>query len=130
MSWSPPTPLGDTTGYRIYYNDNDSSDSVDVSGGSTDNYLLAGLQNGDSYTISIIATSEHFHSESVTVDMDVGLGEKIIYCVHTSVSNAPKAAYFMNIFTRSNNIVHNHKTTLHGVFNASVFHCSSRPTKY
>ena len=64
VSWSPPIPLGDTTGYRIYYNsDSDSSDSVDVSGGSTDSYMLTGLQNGDSYTISILATSEHFFSE-------------------------------------------------------------------
>ena len=75
VSWSPPTPLGDTTGYRIYYSDIDSSDSVDVSGGSTDNYLLTGLQNGDSYTISIVATSAHFPSESVTVNMNIGLGE-------------------------------------------------------
>ena len=83
VSWSPPTPLGDTTGYRIYYNDSDSSDSVDVSGGSTDNYLLTGLQNGESYTISIVATSEHFSSESVTIDMDVGLGEisEYIHCI-------------------------------------------------
>ena len=75
VSWSPPTPLGDTTGYRIYYSDSDSSDSVDVSGGSTDNYLLTGLQNGGSYTISIVATSAHFPSESVTLDMNIGLGE-------------------------------------------------------
>ena len=27
-------------------------------GGSTDNYLLTGLQNGDTYTISIVATSQ------------------------------------------------------------------------
>ena len=74
--WSPPTPLGDTTGYRIYYNDSDSSDSVDVCDGSTDNYLLTGLQNGESYTISIVATSEHFHSHSVTANMDVGLSEQ------------------------------------------------------
>ena len=73
--WSPPTPLGDTTGYRIHYNDSNSSDSVDVSGGSTDNYLLTGLQNGESYTIFIVATSEHFYSESVTVNLNVGLGE-------------------------------------------------------
>ena len=74
VSWSPPTPLGDTTGYRIYYNDSDSSDSVDVSGGSTDNYLLTGLQNGDSYTISIVAKSQYLPSESVT--LDISLGEK------------------------------------------------------
>ena len=75
VSWNPPTPLGDTTGYRIYYSDSDSSDSVDVSDGSTDNYLLTGLENGNTYTISIVATSNHFYSESVTVNMDVGLGE-------------------------------------------------------
>ena len=78
VSWSPPTPLGDTTGYRIYYSGG-SSGSEDVSGVFTDNYLLTGLQNGDSYTISIVATSQHFFSESiVAVDMEVGLGEDCV----------------------------------------------------
>ena len=76
VSWTPPSPLGDTTGYRIdYTSSNGSSDSVTVSGGSTDNYLLTGLQNGDTYTISIVATSDLFPSESVTADMTVGLRE-------------------------------------------------------
>ena len=64
VSWSPPTPLGDTTGYRIYYSGG-SSDSVDVSGGSTDNYTLTGLVMGGTYTISIEATSQHFPSGRV-----------------------------------------------------------------
>ena len=72
--WSPPTPLGDITGYRIYYSGG-SSGSVDVSDGSKDNYLLTGLQNGESYTISIVATSQHLPSESVAADMEVMLGE-------------------------------------------------------
>ena len=76
VSWSPPTPLGDTTGYRIYYSGG-SSGSVDVSDGSTDSYLLTGLQNGESYTISIVATSQHLPSESVVADMEVMLGEYI-----------------------------------------------------
>ena len=59
VSWSPPIPLGNTTGYRIYYSDSYSSDSVGVSGGSTDNYLLTGLVMGATYTISIEATSQH-----------------------------------------------------------------------
>ena len=80
VSWSPPTPLRDTTGYRIYYSDSDSSDSLNLSGGSTDNYLLTGLQNGDSYTISIVATSQHLTSESVTLDMDVGLRKSFYTC--------------------------------------------------
>ena len=65
VSWSPPTPLGNTTGYRIYYSDSDSIDSVDVSGGSTDNYLLTGLVEGATYTISIETTSQHLPSGRV-----------------------------------------------------------------
>ena len=84
VSWSPPTPLGDTTGYRIYYSGG-SSGSVDVSDGSTDNYLLTGLQNGESYTISIVATSQHLPSESIAADMEVMLGEDIHVQVAVSV---------------------------------------------
>ena len=73
MSWSPPTPLGDTTGYRIYYSGG-SSGSEDVIGGSTDDYLLTGLRNGDSYNISLVATSQHLRSEQTTAVM-VMLGE-------------------------------------------------------
>ena len=79
VSWSPPTSLGDTTGYRIYYSGG-SSGSEDVSDGATDNYLLIGLQNGESYTISIIATSQHLPSDRVAVDMEVGLGKDWYMC--------------------------------------------------
>ena len=57
VSWSIPTTLGYTIGYKIYYSDGDSSDSVDVSNGSTDNYLLTDLQSGGSYTLSLEAIS-------------------------------------------------------------------------
>ena len=76
VSWSPPTPLGDTTGYRIYYSDSDSSDSsdsVDVSGGSTDNYLLTGLVIGATYTISIVATCTSQHLPSGRVETIITL---------------------------------------------------------
>ena len=67
VSWTPPTPLGDTTGYIIYYtnDDNTDNDSVVIAGGSTDEYTLSDLQNGDTYTISIIATSQHLPSDTV-----------------------------------------------------------------
>ena len=61
-----------------------SSDSVTVSGGSTDNYLLTGLQNGDTYTISVASVADLFTSESVRADMAVGLG-KCVYVVCYSV---------------------------------------------
>ena len=79
VSWSPPTSPGDTTGYRIYYNGG-SSGSEDVSGGSTDSYLLTGLQNGESYTIMIVGTSQHLPSERVAVNMEVGLGKDWYMC--------------------------------------------------
>ena len=74
VSWIPPTPLGDTTGFRIYYSGG-SSGSVDVSGGSTDNYTLTGLQNGANYTISIVGTSEHLPSDRVDYPNSIPLSE-------------------------------------------------------
>ena len=72
VSWSPPSPLGDTTGYRISYSGG-SSGSEDVSDGSTNTHTLPGLVNGASYTISIVGTSAHFFSE--VVEVDIWLGE-------------------------------------------------------
>ena len=63
VSWSPPSPLGDTTGYRISYSGG-SSGSVDISDGSTSTHTLTGLMNRASYTISIVGTSQHFNSDS------------------------------------------------------------------
>ena len=66
VSWTPPTPLDDVTGYIIYYGGDDGSgDSVSVVGGSTDSYLLTGLQTGVNYSVSIVALSQHLPSEVV-----------------------------------------------------------------
>ena len=85
VSWTPPTSLRNTTGYRIYYN-NGSSGSVDTSGGLTDNHLLTGLQNGASYTISIVGTSEHFFSDSLDYPNSIPLSELLnSYVLHFSL---------------------------------------------
>ena len=73
VSWSPPSPLGDTTGYRISYSGG-SSGSVDVSDGSTSTHTLTGLVNGGSYTISIVGTSLRLPSDAIQV-MNIGLGK-------------------------------------------------------
>ena len=63
VSWAPPSPLGDTSGYRIYYTrGGGSSDSVDVDGFSNTHTLMY-LANGETYTISIVGRS----STSATV---------------------------------------------------------------
>ena len=69
VSWHPST---DATGYIISYTGARSSGSVTVSDGSTDNYLVSGLQKGDTYTISNIATSRHFFSVNMTVVISLG----------------------------------------------------------
>ena len=80
VSWSPSS---DATGYRIdYESSGGNSGSETVSGGSTDMETLTGLQNGDTYTISIVATSDAvFDSESVPADMFVGL-RKLYICTY------------------------------------------------
>ena len=46
---------------------------MDVSGGSTDNHLLTvtGVQNGGTYVISIVATSDHLPSEVQSANLGV-----------------------------------------------------------
>jgi len=79
VSWIPSTPLGETAGYRIYYGGG-SSGSVDVSGDSTDNYLVDSLKNGATYTICIVGTSKHFFSEEVKNPNSITLSELLILC--------------------------------------------------
>ena len=88
VSWTPPTPLGDTTGYRIYYSGG-SSGSMNVSGSSTDNHLLADLQNGVSYTIFIVGTSEHLPSDRVDYPNSIKMSEllQLVSVYQTILSN-------------------------------------------
>ena len=70
------TPSSGATGYRIDYSGGDSSDSETVNGGDTNSHTLTtGLTNGETYEISIVGTSDHFFSDSVSADMSVTLGE-------------------------------------------------------
>ena len=58
VTWTPPSPLGNTTGYTISYTTRGgSSSSVNVAGENTNSHTLTGLTNGRTYTISIVATS-------------------------------------------------------------------------
>ena len=47
---------------------------MDVTGGDTNSHSMTGLQNGQVYPVSIIGTSQHFFSDSTTVE--VTLSEK------------------------------------------------------
>ena len=76
VTWTPPDPLDGITGYRIHYTTGEgSSGSQTVSGGNTMTHTLTGLTNGETYTISIVATSSTVPSSSVMANMAVGLGK-------------------------------------------------------
>ena len=82
VSWTPPSALADTTGYRISFSGEGNSDSVNVSGGDTNSYTLTtGLTNGETYTISIVGTSQHFFSDTTTtVEVTLSEREKRFMC--------------------------------------------------
>ena len=74
VTWTPPVPLDGVTGYRIHYTTGGgSSGSQTVSGGNTMTDTLTGLTNGETYTISIVATSSALPSSPVQTT--VGLGK-------------------------------------------------------
>ena len=67
VSW---TPSSDATGYRIHYTSSrGDSGSEDVSGGHSGSHTLTGLVKEDTYTISIMATSQGFPSSTITVEV-------------------------------------------------------------
>ena len=72
VSWTEST---DATGYRIHYTSVSDSGNETVSDGSTETHTLTGLVNGETYTISVVATSDNLPSGGVTADMAVGLGK-------------------------------------------------------
>ena len=74
MSWSPPTTLGHTTGYNIYYKTGEILSNITIETPKT-NHLLSNLMNGASYNISIVATSEHLYSDYVNTPNLIPLGE-------------------------------------------------------
>ena len=66
VSWSSST---NANGYSIYYVSRCRSQSgiFHATSGSIDKYTLTDLPNPDTYTISIVATSDGFPSEIVMV---------------------------------------------------------------
>ena len=66
VSWRPSV---NATAYNIQYTScRGHNGAVGVTGGSTDEELLTGLQKNDIYSISIVATSDGFPSERVILN--------------------------------------------------------------
>ena len=73
VTWTPPDPLDGVTGYRIHYTTGGgSSGSQTVSGGDTMTHTLTGLTNGETYNISIVATSSALPSAPIQTTVVLG----------------------------------------------------------
>ena len=70
VSWTVPTPPGDTTGYRVYYTtDNMNETSIDT---NSSPITLTSLEPLNEYEISVVGLSEHFSSEPITSSIFLG----------------------------------------------------------
>ena len=75
VTWTPPDPLDGITGYRISFT---GGSDVDIDGGSTNSYTLTGLTNGQTYTISIVATSSGLSSAPVQATVGLGMSKHLM----------------------------------------------------
>ena len=67
------TASSDATGYRISYTSSSRDNSETVSDGSTETHTLTSLVNGETYTISVTATSPFSSDEAAAADATVTL---------------------------------------------------------
>ena len=72
VTWTPPSPPGDTTGYRISFT---GGSDVDIDDKTTNSYTLTGLTNGETYKITIVSVTPNTPTSS-PADVEVTLGRK------------------------------------------------------
>ena len=85
VSWTVPTPPGDTTGYRVYYTtDNMIETNIDT---NSSPITLTSLEPLNEYEISVVGLSEHFSSEPITSSIFLGLliCDFITYLTYVSI---------------------------------------------
>ena len=71
VSWTVPTPPGDTTGYRVYYTTDNIMIETSIDTNSSP-ITLTSLEPLNEYEISVVALSEHFSSEPITSSIFLG----------------------------------------------------------
>ena len=69
VSWTVPTPPGDTTGYRVYYTTDNMIDIIET---NSNPITLTSLEPLKEYEISVVGLSEHFSSEPITSSIFLG----------------------------------------------------------
>ena len=71
VEWSQPTGGAPVTGYTIHYTDSqDRAGSEVVNSGTTS--TISGLSDGETYTITVEARSDHLSGESDPMTITLG----------------------------------------------------------
>ena len=86
VSWTVPTPPGDTTGYRVYYTTDNMIETSNDTNSSP--ITLTSLEPLIEYEISVVGLSEHFSSEPITLSIFLGEFIKQQYIYKGSLSIA------------------------------------------
>ena len=86
VSWTVPTPPGDTTGYRVYYTTDNNMIEIIVDSNSSP-ITLTSLEPLNEYEISVVGLSEHFSSESITSSIFLGefIKQQYTYIAHIAL---------------------------------------------
>ena len=71
LTWTPPSPLGNTTGYIILYSTGNTTDSREICGGRVSEAELTGLEEGGNYSIALMGRSQHLPSKAVTERLEL-----------------------------------------------------------
>ena len=85
VSWTLPSQLGNTTGYTVFYSSTESNEALVVSeASSTSEVELTNLAEGGSYSISLVARSQHLPSSTLTETLTVvrGIGGRCTAVIH------------------------------------------------
>ena len=86
VSWTLPTPPGDTTGYRVYYTTDNMIEIIVETNSSP--ITLTSLEPLNEYEISVVGLSEHFSSEPITSSIFLGefIKQKYTYIGSLSIA--------------------------------------------
>ena len=85
VTWTPPSPAGDTTGYSIFYFSGQSTEVL-VVGSEGTSAMLTNLTMGREYSIHLVATSQHLPSTPLTATLQLVLGNEIHSALHLNKS--------------------------------------------
>ena len=86
VAWTPPSSLGATTGYTVFYSPNGGT--LEISGGGSSDVELPSLTEGEEYTVTLVARSQHLPSRALSQTLQLVRGTTCITEIHMHFINS------------------------------------------